>query len=371
MGTLDHCQSCHEMVQALTAVLLAKKNFNVMKKIKSVLWVVAVLAVVAIALLVWRQRPVIVDAHSMQRGTAIQAVYATGTVEPSISVPIAPRVAGRLIELKVDEGDQVRKGQLLARLEDADLQHQVDQLEAQERWAKQVYDRAETILSKGVGTAADRDKALADWQAAKAATQRGREQQKFMLLMSPDNGTVIRRDGEIGQFIAVNQVLLQLATKAPLRITADVDEEDIAQVKVGQAVSIHADAFTDKVFSGQVMEVTPKGDITTRSYRVRISLPADSPLRVGMTTDTNIIIEQHDQVDLVRATAVVNDHSVNYVWVIKDNQLHRIAVTIGINGERKVEILKGLSANDLIVDVAQATFKEGQRAKLKAAVVSR
>jgi RND family efflux transporter MFP subunit len=340
----------------------------VRKQIKSVLWVVAVVAVATTATMVWRQRPVSVDAHVMQRGTAIQAVYATGTVEPSISIPIAPRVGGRLIELKVDEGDVVRKGQVLARLEDSDLQRQVDQLEAQERWARQVYDRAETILNKGVGTAADRDKALADWQAAQAATQHGREQQKFMVLVSPDDGVVIRRDGEIGQYIAVNQALLFMATRAPLRISADVDEEDIALVKVGQAVTIHADAFPERVYTGQVSEVTPKGDTTTRSYRVRIGLPTETPLHIGMTTDTNIIVEQHDQVNLLPATAIVNDHSVNYAWVIKDNQLHRVVVTIGINGERKVEILKGLAADDKVVDVAQATFKEGQRVNLNSAV---
>jgi RND family efflux transporter MFP subunit len=332
--------------------------------IKWVLWVLAIV-VVAIAFTVWRHHSIEVDAHVMQRGTAIQAVYATGTVEPSISVPIAPRVAGRLVELKVDEGDVVRKGQILARLEDADLQHQVDQFEAQERWAKQVYDRAETILNKGVGTAADRDKALADWQAAQAATKRGREQQNFMLLVSPDNGVVIRRDGEIGQYIAVNQALMYLATKAPLRISADVDEEDIALIKVGQAVSIHADAFPDKVFTGNVTEVTPKGDTTTRSYRVRIGLPADTPLRIGMTTDTNIIVEQHDQVALLPATAIVNDHSTNFVWVLRNNALHRVEISVGINGERKTEVVKGLNADDLVIDVPLATFKEGQKVKLK------
>ncbi len=335
-------------------------------QLKLALWIGLPL-IVAIAVIAWRQRPIEVTAHVMQRGNAIQAVYATGTVEPSVSIPIAPRVAGRLIELKVDEGDVVRKGQVLARLEDFDLQRQVDQLQAQERWAKQVYDRAETILKKGVGTAADRDKALADWQAAQAVTQHAREQQRFMVLVAPNDGVVIRRDGEIGQYIAVNQALLYLATRAPLRISADVDEEDIALVKVGQQVTIHADAFPDKVFMGQVIEVTPKGDTTTRSYRVRISLPADSPLRVGMTTDTNIIIEQHDQVNLLPSTAIVNGHSVNYVWIIKENKLHHVAIDIGIKGDRKVEILKGLTADDKVVDVAQDSFKENRRVKLAAA----
>ena len=330
------------------------------KKVIKWLSVLGGVAVIAFAIWSWRNKPITVDAHTAQRGTAIQAVYATGTVEPTVSIPIAPRAAGRLMELRVDEGDVVHKDQVLARLEDANLQRTVDQLAAQERWAKQVLDRAETILARGVGTAADRDKALADWQAAQAATQRSREEQKFMLLTSPSDGVVMRRDGEIGQFIAVNQVLMQLAANMPLRISADVDEEDIALVKPGQVVSIHADAFPTQVYTGSVSEVTPKGDPTTRSYRVRISLPKDAPLRTGMTTDTNIIVGKHEQVLLLPATAIIANH----VWVVRDDHLHSVAVTTGINGERKVEILKGIAASDLVVDVAQANFVEGQRVKL-------
>jgi len=339
----------------------------VIKKLRPYLIAALIIIAVVAGVSLWRVKPIEVNAHVMHRGTAIQAVYATGTVEPSVSVPIAPRVAGKLVELKVDEGDVVRKGQVLARLEDANLQKGVEQLQVQESYAKQVYERAESMLTRGVGTTAERDKALADWQAAKAATQRSREEQKFMLLTSPDNGIVIRRDGEIGQFIAVNQVLMQLATNAPLRISADVDEEDIALVKSGQKVSIRADAFPDQVFDGNVSEVTPKGDVTTRSYRVRISLPANLPLRIGMTTDTNIIVAQHDNVNLLPATAVFTDHSTSYVWSVKQNVLRRTEVSVGINGDRQVEILKGLNADDLVVDIAQSTFRDGQRVKVKSA----
>lgn len=335
--------------------------------IKSLAAVAAIIIVAALILAWWRERPITVEAHVMQRGTAIQAVYATGTVEPTISIPISPRVAGRLVELRVDEGSEVHKGQLLARLEDADLQSTVNQLEAQERWAKQSYDRAASMFEKGAGTAADRDQAYSNWQAAQAATAHAREQQKFMVLTAPGNGIVTRRDGEIGQYIAVNQVLMQIATDAPLRISADVDEEDIAKVKAGQLVSIRADAFPDEVFDGHVIEVTPQGDTTTRSYRVRISVPRDSPLHIGMTTDTNIIVDKHDDVNLLPATAIVDDQGNKYAWVIKDQRLHRIPVTIGINGDRKVEVLKGVAANEPVVDIALPDFREGQKAEIHSA----
>lgn len=333
------------------------------KPIKYTIWGLVV-AIAVTSVMFMRHRPVAVVAHPMTQGDAVLAVYATGIVEPSISIPIAPRVAGNLVELRVDEGAQVKKGQILARLEDVNLQHAVDQLRAQESWTKQVYDRTQAVLAKGVATVAERDKALADWQAAKAARQKSEAEQKFMWLTAPADGVVMRRDGEIGQFIAVNQPLMQLAAKAPLRITADVDEEDIAKVKVGQEVIIRADAFPDQLITGKVNEVTPKGDPTTRSYRVRIGFPTDAPLRSGMTTDTNIVIARHANAALLPATAVMRDKDQQHVWVVRDDRLRKTPVKLGISGDKQVEVLGGLQSADVVVDVAMPDFVEGKRVKV-------
>ncbi len=338
----------------------------VRKPIKYMIWGL-VIAIAVTSVVIVRQRPIEVVAHAMTQGEAVQAVYATGIVEPSVSIPIAPRVAGHLVELRVDEGAQVKKGQILARLEDVNLQHAVEQLRAQESWTKQLYDRTQTVLTKGVATVAERDKTFADWQSAKAARQKAETEQKFMWLTAPADGVVMRRDGEIGQFIAVNQPLMQLAAKAPLRITADVDEEDIAKVQVGQEVIIRADAFPDQLITGKVNEMTPKGDPTTRSYRVRIGFPTDAPLRSGMTTDTNIVIERHANASLLPATAVMRDKDQQHVWVVRDGRLHKTPVKLGISGDRQVEVLSGLQPADVVVDVAIPEYVEGRRVKVSAA----
>jgi len=333
-----------------------------MKLRRGPLLLLILLAGAAAALAWWRWRPVSVRVEHPHRGLAIDAVYATGTVEPSVAVPIAPRVAGRIVALHVDEGDRVRRGQVLARLEDANLRQATEQLEAQARLARQTLERARMLLQRGLGSVADRDKALADSQAADAAVARSREELAFMTLTAPAAGLIVRRDGEIGQYIAVNQPIfhLQIATAAPLRVTAEVDEEDIAQVAVGQPVVIHADAFPDRVFDGEVSEITPAGDATTRSFRVRIRLPGDTPLRVGMTADANIIIDRHTDALLVPATALVDGN----VWIVRDGRLARVAVRTGVRGENGVEVLDGISAQDAVVSVPAAGLREGQRARV-------
>jgi RND family efflux transporter MFP subunit len=326
------------------------------------LLVIAVALVVAslIAALVWRKfGPQTVLVQHPTRGPAVQAVYATGTVEPSIMLPIAPRVAGRLTELKVDEGAFVKKAQVLARLEDQDLKNSVDELETRAQWAKDQFERAKMLVERGVGAANDRDRAKADWDAAAAAAAKSRVQRSYMSLLAPADGQILRRDGEVGQLIAVGQAVFYLSCCAPLRVTAEVDEEDIATVRQGQRVLIRADAFPGQVFEGIVGEITPKGDPVARSYRVRVKFGADTPLRIGMTVETNIVIEERQNALLVPAAAVTDGK----VWLVRGDRLERRELHAGVIGAKQTEILQGLSLDDWVVTQPDPTLKAGRKVR--------
>ena len=121
---------------------------------KWIVWVIIALGLLAAGgWAAWRGfGPLMVEIVRPTRGLAVRAVYATGTVEPTVMLPIAPRNAGRLMELNVDEGAQVRAGQALARLEDADLKKTVDELEARGLFAKSQLERAQALLDRGLGT---------------------------------------------------------------------------------------------------------------------------------------------------------------------------------------------------------------------------
>jgi RND family efflux transporter MFP subunit len=163
----------------------------------------------------------------------------------------------RLIELNVDEGQTVTKGQILARLEDDDLRRAVEVTEAEERYTKAALDRLAALVERQVAARSAYDRAKADWEKARAAAARAAAEAGYLQLVAPADGTVIRRDGEIGQMIGANQTVFWLYSNAPLRISAEVDEEDIAQVRPGQQVLIRSDALPGQTFHGQVRAVTP------------------------------------------------------------------------------------------------------------------
>jgi membrane fusion protein, multidrug efflux system len=294
------------------------------------------------------------------RGPAVEAVYATGTVEPTIMLPIAGRRTARLERLAVDEGEAVKKGQLLAQLDDSDMEAALNELKARREQAQRDYNRLNQIRNSAAVSRAALDAAEAELRAATAALERAQSDLDDLKLVAPDDGRIVRRDGEVGELIAANQPVFWFTCCAPLRITAEVDEEDIPQVAVDLPVLIRADAFPGQVFDGHVQAITPKGDPTARSYRVRIGLDGDTPLMIGMTAETNIVLRRDENALLIPRQALDGET----VWSVDaDDQLVPHKVRVGAKSDKNAEILDGLDPGTAVVINPKPGFEAGQKVR--------
>ncbi len=302
-----------------------------------------------------------VEITSPQHSAAVQAVYATGTVEASRMVPIAPKIAARLLSLEVDEGSKVMAGTILAKLEDTDLQGGLKELQAKLDLAQKDFARAQKLGKSGAISKEGLDQSQAAFTAAQAAVERAQAEVSYLQLTAPEDGTIIRRDGEIGEVITSGTSVFWINAGNSLRIETEVDEEDIGLVQPGQKVAISADAFPGQIFDGTVQSITPKGDAVARSYRVRVTLAEDTPLMIGMTAETNIITQEKDDALMIPAGAVVNGQVIKIVAGKGENA----AVKTGIKTVDAVEILDGISAEDKIAAKYDATLLDGGRLKTK------
>jgi len=327
-----------------------------------------VLAIAAGIAYAWHSWPATVQVALATRGQAIEAVYATGVVEPSVQIPVAPRAGGRLVSLEVGEGAQVRKGQPLARLEGLDLDQTVQEMGARERLARQQYERTQTLVQEKFLSPAELDRTHTELQASQAALRRAEAVRDYNRLVAPADGVVIRRDGERGQFVPAGQAVYTLACCEPLRVAAEVDEEDIARVHIGMPVAMRGDALPGQLFDGEVAEITPKGDPISRSYRVRIHFKdghkmdvlGSSGVRSGMTMDANLIVSRQAHALLVPTQALRGTH----LWVLAEGRLHGRQVRVGIKGSERSQILEGLQEGEAVVLAPDDTLREGQRAKV-------
>jgi RND family efflux transporter MFP subunit len=295
------------------------------------------------------------------RGLAVEAVYATGTVEPENWARITPVVPGRIAELLAHEGDLVRQGQPLARLDDREAIARIAELEAKASYWREEMRRSSLLAERGIKSREAEEKARSEFNQVTAAITAARQRRTDLVVTSPMDGVVLRQDGEVGEVVGLDKALFWVGAPRPLRITADVDEEDIARLRPGQSVLVKADAFPERVLEGRVDRITPKGDPVNKTFRVRVALPDDTPLLVGMTTEINVVTAQKPEALLIPASALVG----NRVFVVSDGEAQLRPVRIGIRGRVHVEVESGLAPDDTVVASPPASLKAGERLRAK------
>ena len=306
--------------------------------------------------------PVTVTVTQPVRGPAVEAVYATGNVEPVHWAKVGPKGTARIEQILVREGESVSEGKILAQLNDVEAQARVAQLSAQERLLQSEMQRLTPLLAKGYVGKQAYDRTVSEQRQARASLAAAQQVVNDLSLRAPMDGIVLRQDGEPGETVTSAHVLFWVGELNPLRITAEVDEEDIPRVKPGQRVIIKADAFPSAAPEGTISEITPLGDPINKSYRVRVSLPADTRLKIGMTTEVNIIVRETPQALLVPVTAVSN----NTAWRVRDGKATPVAVTTGALDAQRIEITSGLSDDDSLIVVPPAGLKAGDRVRTQA-----
>ena len=307
---------------------------------------------------VW-QRPVSVTTAAVERGSAVELVYATGYVEPEHPVIVSSRATAPVAAVLVNEGDPVARGQPLVQLDDSEQHALLAQAAADAQGKTLAERRVTTLYAEGWVTRAARDEAVAAAKAARASSSALSARLDQMTVRAGISGVVLKREVEPGDLATPGKELLQLGDPASARITATVDERDIIRVHVGQVALLSADAFPGKVIRGRVYEITPGGDPTQRAFRVRIHVEDAISLPFGLTLEVNIVVNEHQKALLVPTGAVIAGR----VWLVRDHRVQRRMVRTGITGTDKAEIASGLQAGDIVVVNPSAGLREGDRVR--------
>lgn len=304
-------------------------------------------------------RPVPVATVTPRRGDAAEVVYATGTVEPRNWAKVTALVRERILERCDCEGQHVEKGHVLARLDSAQAEAALAELKARQKLATAEHDRLSVLVERNVMSQQALDRARSEMGQASALIAGQTARLENYLLRAPMRGTVLRRDGEVGEIAEPGTVLFWIGEARPLRIVAEVNEEDIPQVRPGQRALIRADAFPGRTLEGTVDGITPKGDPVAKTYRVYLALPDETPLLIGMTVELNIVSRVVRDALLVPAGAVQG----NAVFVVEGETGHRRELSIGIRGTGDVEVLSGLPEQARVVAPFPDKLRDGARVR--------
>lgn len=323
--------------------------------------IVAVVAALALAFW-WARfgRGPEVGAAPVTRGTAVEIVYATGAVEPIRWSKVASLIRNRIVEVCYCEGKTVAKGDVLARLDDKEPRAQIEELKAREDFAKREMQRVTLLLGRGVSSTQAFERISMDLRQIQAQISVLMERIADYTITAPMDGVVLRRDGEVGEIAETGQILFRVGVPKPLQVVAEVNEEDIPRVAVGQTVLLRTDAFPGQRLEGKVYELTPMGDPVSKTYRIRITLPDASPLIAGMSVEANVVTREKADALLVPADALQG----TAVFVVDGGQVRRRQVEVGIRGTRAVEILSGLRQGERVASPAPTGLVDGQRVRV-------
>jgi RND family efflux transporter MFP subunit len=304
-----------------------------------------------------------VAAVTAVRGTAVEIVYATGGVEPVRWAKVASVIRDRILEICYCEGKTVAKGDVLVRLDGREVEAGIKELKAREEFLKREMSRVSELITRGSATTQAYERAAMDLQTVQALIAVQTEKIADYTIVAPMDGVVLRRDGEIGEITEVGQILFRIGVPRPLQVVAEVNEEDIPRVALGQVVLFRTDAFPDLQLEGKVSEITPMGDVAAKTFRVKMALPDDTPLKPGMSVEANIVTREKPNALLIPADALQG----NAVFIIDGGYARKRDVKIGIRGTRTIEVLSGLADGERVASPAPTELKDGARVRLLAA----
>ena len=285
---------------------------------------------------------------------------ATGTVKPVHESAVAAKLLARIIEINVAAGQAVVKDQVLAKLDDADLQARLKQAEAgltsaqvRSEQTQTEFGRAEQLNAKKAISQADFDFAQSAMKSAAAdleqATQAVKESQvmlDYATIRSPMSGTVIDKRVEVGDTVSPGQILLTLFDPTHMQMVASVRESLALKLKPGQLLPTRLDALNFEC-EATISEVVPEADVASRSFTVKVTGPCPPGVYSGMFGRLMLPLED-EEVLVIPANAVRKAGQLTMVDVVRDTSVSRRNVRLGRAFDTDVEVLSGLFEGELV-----------------------
>jgi membrane fusion protein (multidrug efflux system) len=300
-----------------------------------------------------------VQAEPVARGDISRFLLQTTTIEAERQVDILAKVSGQVQELNAEEGMRVREGQVLAKLDEAELTINYLRTKVSYETDKSVYERSKEMLEKDFIATEDYEAARLQFESSKAAYKAAELQLEYTNIRAPFTGIVTTRNIELGQRINVNQSLFTLADFNPLRAKIYVPEKDISQIFEGQEALISVEAQPDTEFKGIVKMISPVVDPESGTSKVTIDIEEPSLLKPGMFASVYITTETHTNTLIIPKESLVLETDVNQVYIYRDGSAHKVNLELGFTSGEKVEVLSGLQEGELVATAGQDGLREG------------
>jgi HlyD family secretion protein len=344
-------------------------NHNRMKKIN---WLITLILVVGLVSCENETTEQQYETAIVKKRSLSSTILATGVIKPKVGaeVRVGSRVSGTVNRLNAHVGDIVKRGDLLARLDDIELTAQYNQVGANLdnatttlKYAKIEKERQETLLAAGVTSRQACDQAVKEYDIARAEVAQvtaslayARVQLDYTRIVAPIDGAVASVSTQEGETVAAMfaaPTFLTIIDLKRLEVRAYVDETDISKVTEGQKAEFTVDTYAGTTFEGVVKAIYPKAELIDNvvNYVVIIDISdrKGKILRPEMTTTVNVLNESLEDVIAIPNKAIAHNSGEDFVFVLKDGKAEERKITTGVKTKSLTQIISGLAENENLI----------------------
>lgn len=322
------------------------------------------------------------DLHTVEATTLERTLPLTGTLSPLTEATVRAKVAGELIELPAREGETVRAGQVLGRIDQTEVrakvaarQADVEAARAQLVWAEKNRDTQRALLARGFisqnafdNVTSSYEVAVAKMRAAQADLVVAQKSLGDSVLVAPFAGVVAERHAKPGERVALDAKVITLVDLSRLQLEAAVPATEIGQIRVGQKIEFRVDGFGNRAFVGSIERINPTTVAGSRSINVYAVIDnPDGVLRSGMFAQGAASLGRIDGGLLIPASALRDEAGQTYVYALVDGVVRRRPVKTGpADAAARVQVLEGLEPGQRIVRSNLGALREGAPAHVAA-----
>ena len=303
---------------------------------------------------------VIIEASRVSLVKLPQALTAVGSLRSDETVMLRPEIAGRVAKIGFREGERVSKGQMLVKLDDSVQQADLDKARANFTLSRTKFERSVDLRKQGFLSSQAQEEAENNLKVAKADAELMEARLSKTALHAPFAGTIGLRVVSVGDYVKEGQDLVNLESLDPLKVDFRVPELALSQLRDGQLLQITLDALPDKAYDGKVVAINPLIDANGRAVVIRAQVPnKDGKLRPGMFARVRLFTSANKDTIVVPEESLFPLGEDKYVYKVVEGKATRQKIDIGQRHEGRVEVMNGLTPDDVVVTAGVIKLREG------------
>lgn len=289
----------------------------------------------------------------------------TGVAEPWEDVIISAEATGKIERKGAEEGQTVKAGEEIFRIDTSLIKAQMEQVRAQERLAAQELQRAQSMSTKGIATGQAMDKAQADRDVSAANLRLFQIRLEKSVASAPLDGVIDRLYKKENEFVDTGMPLFRLVQVHKLKINVGIPEREIGCFSQGDKATANMDALAGKSFEGRIYKIAPTADPRTLTFSTEIEVQnSEGAAKPGMIARVALVRKRYAEAISVPLFSVLPLDNERFVFVENDGKAHMRQIQTGVIQGNQVQVLSGLSAGDRLIVTGQRDLQDGDAVKV-------